>query len=408
MLPSATMGLFDRLKGDPRRRFAKQVLRFVLRAGVARAWIDEDKFAIGYERAPGDGTAWLFLHNSYQECQGASEEFIEHRISTLVDVVINQPALPESWDSVRDTLRPVLRGATFGMGAPSADAKKLLARPALPYLREHVVIDTPTAMAYVMEDSVAKWGVSAAQVFAAAHENLYAQATLGVEAEAGEGRRVLRFIDTGDAYFASMILLEGWLAGLAPRVGGRPIAFVPDNNTLIVTGDDPASMPALLELVESEYNEAPRSVSPVAYTVDGSAAVIPYPASPAHPAHRQVHRSTIILAANEYGAQKHWTEKAHEREGIDVYVAEFTVGQRPDESLFSYTVWAAPVDTLLPQADYVAFADNDQEAFWVPWKVLTEFVGLIPVEDMNPTRFRVRQWPDPSIVEQLRARAEAP
>jgi hypothetical protein len=249
--------------------------------------------------------------------------------------------------------------------------------------------------------------VSAAQVFAAAHDNLHARASLGVQPD-GDGPRVLRFIDSGDAYFASMILLEGWLAGLAPRVGGRPIAFVPDNNTLIVTSDDPVSMPALLELVEREYNEAARSISPVAYTVDGSASVIPYPASASHPARQQVKRSTIILAANEYGAQKHWTEKAHQRDGIDVYVAEYTVGQRPDDSLFSYTVWAAPVDTLLPQADYVAFADTDREAFWVPWKTLTEFVGLIPVEDMNPTRFRVRQWPDPSIVDQLRARSETP
>jgi hypothetical protein len=167
-------------------------------------------------------------------------------------------------------------------------------------------------------------------------------------------------------------------------------------------------MPALLELVEREYNEAPRSVSPVAYTVDGSAAVIPYPAHATHPARKQVHRSTVILAANEYGAQKHWAEKTHEREGIDVYVAEFSVGQRPDESLFSYTVWAAPVDTLLPQADFVAFADTGADAFWVPWKTLTEFVGLIPVENMNPTRFRVSHWPDPSIVEQLRARSENP
>jgi hypothetical protein len=308
---------------------------------------------------------------------------------------------------VRDSLRPVLRGATFGMGAPSGDTKKLLARPALPNLREHVVIDTPTAMAYVMEESVARWGVTAAQVFAAAHENLHARATLGEEPE-GDGPRVLRFIDSGDAYFTSMILLEGWLAGLAPRVGGRPIAFVPDNNTLIVTSDDAASMPALLELVEGEYNEATRSISPVAYTVDGSAAVIPYPAPAGHPACHHVGRSTIILAANEYGAQKHWTEKVHEREGADVYVAEYTVGQRPDESLFSYTVWAAPVDTLLPQADYVAFADTGEEAFWVPWKILTELVGLIPVEHLNPTRFRVRHWPDPSIVEQLRARAETP
>jgi hypothetical protein len=401
------MGLFDRLKGDPKRRFAKQVLRSVERAGVARAWIDDEKFAIGYERASGDAPAWLFLHNSYQECLGESEEFTEHRISTLVDVVVNQPALPDTWDTVRDSLRPVLRGATFGMGAPTADAKKLLARPALPYLREHIVIDTPTAMAYVMEDSVVRWGVSDAQVFAAAHENLHARATLGAGPD-GDGPRIMRFIDSGDAYFASMILLEGWLAGLAPRVGGRPIAFVPDNNTLVVTRDDPAGMAALLELIENEYNEASRSISPVAYTVDGSAAVIPYPASASHPAHEQVRRSTIILAANEYGAQKHWTEKAHQRDGTDVYVAEYTVGQRPDESLFSYTVWAAPVDTLLPQAEYVAFADTDQEAFWVPWKVLTEFVGLIPVEDMNPTRFRVRQWPETSSVEQLRARAQTP
>ena len=65
MLPSATMGLFDRLKGDPKRRFARQVLQFVQRAGVARAWFDEEQFAIGYEREAGGGAAWLFLNNSY-------------------------------------------------------------------------------------------------------------------------------------------------------------------------------------------------------------------------------------------------------------------------------------------------------------------------------------------------------
>ncbi len=406
MLPSATMGLFDRLRGDPRRRFARQVLRAVQQSGVARAWADDEQFAIGYEREPGSSVAWLFLDNIFRECQGRDEEFVQHRIGALINAVVNQPPLPETWDTVRDSLRPVLRSATFGLGAP-ASAKRLLARPALPYLREYVVIDTETAMAYVLTDSVAQWGVTADHVFATAHENLHARSSLP-EDSAEDGPRIMRFIDSGDDYFASMILLEGWLAGLAPRVGGRPIAFVPDNNTLIVTNDDPTRLGALLELVEREYHEAARSISPVAYTVDGAAAVIPYPAGPGHPVRQRVHRATVMLAAAEYGAQKHWTEKAHERDGTDIYVAEFTVGQRADESRFSYAVWPADVDTLLPQADYVAFAKGEEEVFWVKWASLTEFIGLIPVEDMNPTRFRVSQWPDPSIVDKLRARAQAP
>src|SRR5262249_16816604 len=151
--------------------------------------------------------------------------------------------------------------------------------------------------------SLETWGVDAERVFAKARANLAEIAALP-DSPAPDGPVLMRFVESGDAYFVSRLLVYGWLASLASRVGGRPVAFVPDQNTLVVTDDRPDALGPVFELAEKEYGEAVRGISPQAYTVDDAGEVVPYDAPRGHPLAAQVHRAEAILAANEYANQQ--------------------------------------------------------------------------------------------------------
>jgi hypothetical protein len=301
-------------------------------------------------------------------------------------------------------LRPVLRPATYALVGPAAQVLPVR-RPALPFLHELVVVDTPTAMSYVTVNHVADWGVTEAQAFDAARANLRALAS---DVTSANPPSVVRFVDDGDAYFVSRLLLDGWLAGLEPVVGGRPVAFAPDNNTLIVAalGDD--GLPALLELVEKEYREAVRSVSPYPYTVDDRGAVVPYSVPDGHPLRASLSRAAGILAGEEYASQAHWLEAEHERDGTDIFVAQLMVVGRPDGRVFTAATWSRGVDTLLPKADFVAFHEDGAGVFQVPWSVVEREVDLEAAPGLDPPRYRLTGWPPEGVVERLRAAATKP
>jgi hypothetical protein len=320
---------------------------------------------------------------------------------------VDAPQRDLTWDQAKPKLRPVLRGASFGAGMFDRPIR-LLSRPALPFLVELVVIDEPTSMAYVTTARLADWAVSADEVFHTARANLAAHAS-GTDPGPNSGEPVvLRFVDTGDAYFTSMLLLDGFLSRLGKRVGGRPVAFVPDKDSLIVVDDDPAALPALFALVGDEYTESVRSVSPVGYTMDEAGRVVPYQAPSGHPdLERAVHRAQVLLAAGEYGGQKEALDAAHERDGVDIFVGSVLVAERPDESLFSVAVWPPDVDSLLPEADYIAFPAEDDQ-LTVPFDVVAREASLLPEPDYAPARYRVTAWPSAPVMDRLRAQAVSP
>jgi hypothetical protein len=243
--------------------------------GLVGAVYRREDFAIVLGPGPGvqDG-AVVFLSNAYRECQGAGRAERRERLTRPVASLAAAGGVPAGWLEVRGLLRPVLRAVMFGQGMAGLQAP--LSRPALPYLAELVVVDQPTSIAYVTADQVREWGMPAAEVFETARANLarLAAGEVAGEQPAASGPALLRFVDDGDGYFVSRLLLDGWLAELARRVGGRPVAFVPDHNTVIVAGDEPQTLGRLFELVEKGYTEAVRPISPQAYTIDGHGALL--------------------------------------------------------------------------------------------------------------------------------------
>jgi hypothetical protein len=394
----------DKLRGSDEDRFARQVLRAIKEGGAAEAWYEPGQFAILYRR---DGTeakpAIAYLGNLYRECAGSDRAYRDQQIARYVRAVVLHPKLPETWDTVAPLLRPVMRPVGFGNN-PHGPGMVPVSRPVLPYVREYVVIDQPDSMAYLTAMRLDALGVGADVVFDTARQNLLRQHGMP-SAQPGEtGLALIRLIEDGTAYWSSCLLLEGWLAEFADRVGGQPVAFVADSSGVLITSDSPDALRAVYKLVEDEYREASRPLSPQGYTVDGAGRLVPYAVPDGHPVAPFAHRASCILAATAYMQQR---GELKARYG-ELFIAELLLAERPDGSMFSVATWTDGVDTLLPRADYVGFS-SDSERFFVPWEVAAVVAEpLLPEEGVAPDRYRVRSWPPSATMDSLRAAAVKP
>jgi len=389
---------------EARDDFVAEVLAEMRAQGAAGARFDADRFAVAYQREAGTAQpVWMYLTTLFAECEREPESRTD-RIRRYVSTLLGAQEPPADWEVVRPLLRPVLRGAMFGRSSEIA-RPTVLRRPAQPYLDELVVVDRPTSMSYVTTVMTATWGVGDEDVFAAARANLAAGAALPEDEEPGDGPALLRFVDDGDAYWPSHLLLDGWLAGLASRVGGQPVAFVPDVNTLLVAAADPDALTPLLELVLDEYLEAPRRLSPMGYTVDGVGRVVPYAPPAGHPAAALLNRGERMLATREYAAQRDLLDDTE----LPEYIANLELYARDDGSVFTVSAWSVSLPTLLPRADFVGLVvDGDEEPFFLPWSAVVDEGLLAEAVEFRPVRYRTGPSPDRAALEVLRSRAVEP
>lgn len=397
------MGLLDRF-GSPRRRFAQLALRVARHTpGVERAVYQADDFAIAIHRAGADGPAHLYLSNVFRETADASPAERRERLERLIRLMSPMPE--DDWDTVRPKLRPVLRPVTFGVAGP-AGMRPPLSRPAMPFLRELVVIDAPDAMAYVLPDRIEEWGVTVDEVFAVARENLAVIARDNLE-RPWRDSPVVTLLDDGDGYFTSLPLVPGWLAEVGERMGGPVLAFVPDNNTLLLTALPDQGADQLYAAVERVFGEAVRYLSPVAYVAGTDGRPVPYAPPPGHPHHVPARRADAVLALTEYSNQTEWLAGQYAKAGVETHVGSLVAieppGGGPAETI---ATWTEGVSTLLPRADTVAFARTGSGVdFRVPWRVAEQRAGLVPEPLLAPARYLVDSWPPAPVLAALREHA---
>ncbi|MEU7630000.1 hypothetical protein AB0C34_08440 [Nocardia sp. NPDC049220] len=366
---------------------------------------DRDAFVVR------SGDLVLNLHNIFRETRELAPPERAARVSRFVGALRTASGSEPDWTSARQALRPVLRPNSFGLDA-SEPGVRLIARPAFPFVDEMVAIDLPDARSIVSHRSLERWGVTVDDVFTAARENLAALAVSTNLYEPG----ILHFVDNGDDYFASWPLVPGWLAGSGD--GARPpVAFMPDVDTLIVApgGDE---LEQIFEVVEEQYADAVRPISPQGYTVGEGGTVIPLDRSPAYRHLPAVQRARCGLAVTEYDAQARILNEMVERENeftpYDIepaYVGGVMYGNG-DNGPYTLTVWGEGVEYLLPEADYVAFCRTDDDGdlerlFEVPFHIVATLIGLTPVPDLSPHRYEIREWPSPETLAQLEAAAVA-
>jgi hypothetical protein len=291
------------------------------------------------------------------------------RLDRFVAGFLRTQGVPADWDQARPLLRPVLRGST--LIAP--DVSTPLRRPAWPYLAEFVVVDQPETMTYVSADQLTAWGVDADEVFATARRNLSGAVLRGV----AQKPTVVQFLDDGDAYWTSHLLLDGWLAGLAEQVGGVPVAFAPERGTLLVVADGGDHLPEVFGQAEEIYASSPRAITPMAYVSDAHGHTVPYATHEGHPMHWCVQRAEAVLAATEYARQA-GTLPGDPPELL--VVRSETAGWR------TRAVWPKDEPALLPAADEVLAGDR-----LMPWSEIVPHLTAAP--DLDPPRWQAPGWP---------------
>jgi hypothetical protein len=350
------MGFFRRVA---RARLASQVIRRLRRAGFKDARYHSATFSVSFTPDGDDVPSVLQLDGLLaQRSRGR-----RRRVDRFVAGFLRNPGLPVDWHAARPLLRPVLRGVTTPAGV-----SKPLSRPALPFLAEFVVVDHPETMTYVSVEN--GWGVAADEVFAAARANLTAATLLGKATEPV----VVQFVDDGDTYWTSHLLLDGWHAGLAGQVGGKPVAFAPDRGTLLVTADNSEHLPGLFAQAEAVYLASPRAITPMAYVSDADGRTVPYAAAPGSPYEICVRRAEAVLAAREYARQAEHLPLA----------AELLIADNGR----TRALWPQDGPTLLPMADEVQAGETIR-----PWR---EIVPHLAEEPLTPPRWRGTSWPKPS------------
>jgi len=393
------VGLLHALATSPRRRFAGLALRIARRTpGVRRASYDAEKFAVALH-TDGGSTAWLYLSNVYRETAGTPRGRRRERLSQLMRLM-TVPSTADGWAAVRPKLRPVLRPQTFGQGGPPG-IRPPLSRAALPYLHELVVVDRPEAMAYVTPARLPEWGVTADEVFAAARANLAEIAGRALDRPWPAGPAMISMVDDGDGYFTSLPLVPGWLAEVGERLGGPVLAFVPDNHTLLLC-PLPGDAGPVYGLVETQFQQAVRSLSPVGYVTEAGGRVIAYAPPPGHPHEIAARRAEAVLAATEYGSQTDWLTRQYEEGGIDVHIGRLIAAVPPAGPAETIATWVDGITSLLPAARLISFVRDGEVSFRVPWRHVAEHVDLQPEPLLAPARYRVGGWPPPEVMARLR------
>ena len=347
------MSLLSRLR---RARLAGRVIRRLRRAGLTSPRYDARAFQIRFT-APGDEVPTIIELAPLLATPG------RRRVDEYVAGLLLAPELPQTWAAAKPLLRPVLRGATPG---------EPLRRPVLPFLSEFAVIDSPETMTYVSAAQLAAWNVTADQVFTAARANLTGAVLQGRAADPV----VVQFVDDGDAYWASHLLLPHWLERLADQVGGVPVAFAPERGTLLVTADGSDHLPGLFARAEQIFTTSSRPITPMAYLSDENGCPQPYAAPEGHRLHRAVQRAERVLALHEYERQAahNSTMAALRLTGDD------TTGWR------TRALWPENQPTLLPTADEVQTGTTLH-----PWPAISPH--LTPAPDEDPPRWQATHWP---------------
>lgn len=334
------MGLLRRIA---RARLASRVLRRLRRAGVPDARYLSRPFEVRFT-APGDVEPTILPLAPFLA-----------RTRSLDDLIAELLRVPVSWREAAPMLRPVLRGAAAG--SP-------LSRPALPFLSEFVVVDQPDTMTYVTPAQSATWRCSPDRIFAKARANLTGAIIQG-------SVTTVRFVDDGNAYWTSHLLLPGWLKRLTEQVGGAPVAFAPERGTLLVTAAGSPHLPALFAEAEQLFVTSPHPLSPVAYVSDDNGCTVPYPADPDDRLYRTVRRAERLLALHEYARRP-------------------VAGEAPLTLVDGWRTrveWPRDEPILLPEADEVLIGGRA-----VPW---AELLPHLTRTGHEPPRWTGSAWPVP-------------
>lgn len=391
------MGLLDRFFGSsPEDKFAKNFLTALKKAGDPRTAVYEaDQFRLVFSDE-GQQQGVLNLGNLFAEYQQVEPDDQQQCMSELVRAALSHmKEMPEEYDAASYDIRPRLWArATFEQIRLRA---RLNDQPApdwpLESIGDHLflslVYDLPESVRSIANDDLQAWGVSYWEAREVAVQNLeeteLVMASLGDELFAS---------NTGDTYDATRMILPELVERLP--IAGKPILMVPNRDTLLLTGSESeVGQKMMLEFAQQQLDEQPRPLVATPLTIDHSNQWVDWLPEKDDPLFREYHKMRLKWFASEYAEQKQLLDAIHEKESVDLFVANYSIAEKEDGTVFSYCVWGKEIESLLPETDFFAVMQSlEGPSTLVPFSVVMETYSNLFIEtDYYPKRFHVRDFP---------------
>lgn len=383
----AVMGLRDRWrKPTPEDAFADEVAAVFQELVPAQHVERAPEFALRITMS--DGTvATMFLQNIYAEALRLEGEERTERLRRAV-LAMAPPDRPRSWEDARGRLMPAVRSASWAAGATSADIVPIR-RVFAPFLFLLTVVDDPHGMSFVSEEDAGRWGVDPEAIRQEAIANLCAAE---VPVAMSDDDRVVEILGP-DGYASSWLAVPPALTQFAQRAEDEFVVVAKSRDSLLLlASDDRDLLRKDLEQLLDEYQSEPRQLSPVPYEVR-DATLVPWDPPPDDPCRVIVDLAGGALAATEYQHQHDVLSELFTRTGEDVFVANYNLMQREDQTVWSWSAWVKEItDGLLPRTDYVALTEHEsQDMCIVTWESFLGLAGDLICEEPGyyPARWRV-------------------
>lgn len=402
------MKLLDRVfSSKPSKAdFAAMAIEAFGNAGLVGLEYHVDNFSL--KRAGSDAT--IFLQNSYVNYCGAGRAERQEIVAKMVASLSALPEIPRDFAAARKNLMPVIRDEAYEgmtMLLSGGETKAGFERQYKPFaagLLAGLAYDTEHSITSVNLQTLESWGVDFDKAFAVAKENLRER----TRPDGFESVHGVYWARWGDSYDSSRMLLTELIYRLP--VDGDAVAFVPNRDALMVTGtNNIAGLRVMLNTgVDSHFKQG-HPVSPDLFVLEDGAWKHYIPEDRGL---REVWETTRRQRDGmDYNQQKDLLDKVHEKEGVDIFVAGYRIGEPKGDKPFSICVWSKDVDSLLPVTESIAFMVDPEKGdfFMVRWEAAVAVVGNLMEEDpeLIPKRIRVREFPNREQIAELRNRAIA-
>lgn len=187
----------------------------------------------------GDRNATIDVTPFYQ-AYAANPDQLDAVAQTLVSALTHDMPRRDERDfaALSDRIFPMFKPVELLLTVRERRLPMLVYREFLADLIITYVIDEARSVAYLNEDHIERWGVSAQEIHEAAMQNLRRRTDERVRyTSVGEGEQRLFILNSGDGYDATRLLLTDILAEWARMVRGRLVVGIPNRDFLIALGD---------------------------------------------------------------------------------------------------------------------------------------------------------------------------
>jgi hypothetical protein len=213
------------------------------------------------------------LENVYRVSVLRPEEtskYVERWIVELLRAGEGTPDVHEPFGAVKGRLMPMMAAD------PGEIVTHAVTQPLVNGLAVAYVVDQDRSVSYVTQERLAKWGISADDLHAAAIENLSAKSQ-ELEAHAAQdesGGIYLILFQTMDGFDASRVLLPNLHEKLRGHLGSPFAAAIPNRDILLCFRNDEETVAKLRPQIESDFRRMPHELTEqiLLVTADGIAA----------------------------------------------------------------------------------------------------------------------------------------